>query len=244
MTSALTIAGIRFSDDVPAMRRYLEAIGLATTTTRGEDWAVLRAGAGQIWLHSAASSDIGAPPGSTGFSGQIDDVEALAAAAVAAGFPASVVDEAFGRSVEITDPLGARVTVHDHSDDYGYQQHDARPDPGITVSLCRFTDPQGAYAGFAEALGLRREGEPNEFYVPYSAGAGILGLHHDDGSARLAPTPEAEVTLGLTATTPLEQVQQRLRDAGYAPGEIVTEEHGAHLPTTDPDGVELIVHAA
>lgn len=244
MTPALTIAGIRFTDDVPAMRRFLEAIGLATTTTRGEDWAVLRAGAGQVWLHSAASSDIGAPAGSTGLTGETADVEALAAALTEAGFTASVLDEAFGRSVEITDPLGAVVTVQDHGDDYGYQQHPARPDPGIAVSLCRFTDPQGAYAGFAEALGLRREGEPNPFYVPYSAGDGILGLHHDDGSTRPAPAPEAAVALGLTVTTPLEQIRQRLRDAGFAPGEIVTEEFGSHLPIIDPDGIELLVHAA
>lgn len=246
MTPPLTLAAIRFSDDVPAMRRFLEALGLAAVSTRGEGWAVLEAGAGQVWLHDAAGSTVGAPAGCTALTGEIADADAYAQQLEAQGLEPSIIDEAFARSVEVTDPLGRRLAFNaGDSDGYGYTPHDAEPDKRITVSMCRFTDPQGDYAHFAETLGLRREGEPNRWYVPYTAGTGILGLHHDDGSDALPDDGTSPmVTLGLTTSMPLDEVQGRLREGGYDAGKVVTEDFGSRVESTDPDGQPLQIHAA
>lgn len=245
MTTPLTLAAIRFTDDVPAMRRFLEALGLATTSTRGDGWAVLATGAGQVWLHSAATSDSGAGAGTTELTGEVDDLESSAQHLKDDGLSCSIVDEAYARTLEVTDPRGDTLVLHDHDPEhYGYDQHAGAPDTRLSLSACLFTDPQGAYAGFAQALGLQRQTDPNEWYVPYSAGAGILGLHHDDGTHTPdKPGTGPTVALGFTTAAPLEELQQRLRDAGYDAGQIVTEDFGSRIELTDPDGQHLEIHA-
>ncbi len=60
ITTPVTMAGIRFTDDVARMRAYLEALGLSAGITRSTtqaDWAAMHAGAGQVLLHSAATSE-------------------------------------------------------------------------------------------------------------------------------------------------------------------------------------------
>ncbi|MEO6996476.1 MAG: hypothetical protein ABI112_00145 [Terracoccus sp.] len=60
ITTPIILAGIRFTDDVARMRSYLEALGLSAGITRATtqaDWAAMHAGAGQVLLHSAATSD-------------------------------------------------------------------------------------------------------------------------------------------------------------------------------------------
>lgn len=246
MTPPLTLAAIRFTDDVPAMRRFLEALGLATTSTRGDGWAVLAAGAGEVWLHEAKTSTTGAQSGVTELTGDVADLDAYAARLQERGLDHSIVDEAYARTLEVRDPHGRTLVLHDRDpEQYGYQQHPANSDPRTSVSMCRFTDPQGDYVGFADALGLAREGDPNEWYVPYTAGTGILGLHHDDGTHGLPDDGSGPpVTLGLTTGMSLEEVQQRLRDGGYDARRIVTEDFGSRVETTDPDGQSLQIHAA
>lgn len=243
--STLTLAAIRFTDDIPAMRRFLETLGLAASTSYGTGMDVLRAGAGEVWLHRATGSAIGAPAGCTQLTGRTADVDGLHSALEAAGYETTVIDESYARVVEVTDPSKAILSFNGQGDGYGATEHEAAPDERVAVSLCRFTDPQGPYGEFAEALGLQRQGEPNEWYVPYSAGGGILGLHHDDGSHDL---PGAElggaVLIGLNTSIPLEDIQQRLRDGGYPVGEIVREDFGSFVETTDPDGRPLQIHAA
>ncbi|WP_018158164.1 hypothetical protein [Demetria terragena] len=245
MTSTLTLAAIRFTDDIPAMRRFLETVGLTATTSWGDGMDVLRAGAGEVWLHSAATSDLGAPVGCTQLTGLTSDPDDLHRALGAAGFQPTIVDETYGRVVEVVDPLGDRLLFNGPGDGYGSSTQPGTPDHRIQVSLCRFTDPQGPYVAFAAALGLRPDGEPNEWYVPYSAGAGVLGLHHGDDSMAM-PGRElgGSIALGLTTSGSLEELQRQLTDSGYAPGEIVMEDHDTRLETVDPDGQRLEIRSA
>lgn len=246
MTTPLTLAAIRFSDDVPAMRRFLETLGLATVSTRGDGWAVLRAAAGEIWLHAARTSNEGTQSGVTELSGDVADLDAFAAHLKGQGVAFSIIDEAYARTIEMIDPHGRTLALHDRDpEQYGYQQHPDTSDDRTMVSICRFTDPRGSYVAFAETLGLKRAGEPNGWYVPYTAGTGILGLHHDDGTTALPDDGTGPiVSLGLTTTMPLQEVQNRLRDGGYDAGKVVTEDFGSRIETTDPDGQPLQIHAA
>ncbi|YAL82820.1 hypothetical protein ACMYYO_12975 [Dermacoccaceae bacterium W4C1] len=241
----LTLAAIRFTDDIPAMRRFLETLGLATVRSWGEGMDVLASGGGEVWLHAAKDSATGAPAGSTFLTGHVQDATALREQLTGAGYDADLVDEAYAVTVEVTDPLGDRIVINDRGDGYGAQAHEQNPDARTTVSLCRFTDPQGEYVGFVEALGLQREGDPNEWYVPYSAGAGTVGLHWREEDLDL-PGEElgGAISLGLLTSIPLTELQDRLTKAGYPAGEIITEEFGSRIETTDPDGRHLQIHAA
>ncbi len=226
------------------MRGFLEALGLSAGITRRDDWAAMHAGAGMVLLHSAASSEHEGPAGTTLLTGETSDVVALADRLGRRGLAATVVDEAYGRSLEVTDPLGGRVVVNEtQTDTYGYEQKRPEPDPGVEVIVSRFTEPGGPYVGFVTALGLSPQGDWGEGYAAYGAGQGAIGLHHDDGSTGLGgPEPDLLVSLGLLTTWPLEIVQQRLSDAGFDPGRVVVADFGSRVETTDPDGQPLEIH--
>ena len=173
ITTAIILAGIRFTDDVARMRAYLEALGLSAGITRSTtqpDWAAMHAGAGQVLLHSADTSEHGMPSGTTLLTGETPDVTELSGILEQRGLSTTVIDEAYARSLEVTDPLGAVVVVNEsQTDTYGYETQRPEPDPGVEVVLSRFTDPTGPYVGFARALGLRPRGEASDRYAAYSA---------------------------------------------------------------------------
>ena len=246
-TTPITLAGIRFTDDVARMRAYLEALGLSAGITRSTaqaDWAAMHAGAGQVLLHSAATSDHRMPSGTTLLTGETPDVAELAGMLKHRGLGTTLVDEAYARSLEVIDPLGAVVVVNEtQTDTYGYDTQRPEPDPGVEVVLSRFTEPAGPYADFALALGLRPQGEPSDRYAAYGAGHGVIGLHHDDGSTGLGgPGPHARVALGFCTTGHLEQLQERLSVAGFEPGTIVVADFGSRIETVDPDGQHVEIH--
>lgn len=144
-------------------------------------WVDMVAGAGMVALHSAADSDTGGEPGETRLSFEADDLAALSARLKAGGTKLVVVhDESYGQVLSCQDPIGDTVWVDGRSEDlYGYRLHQATPDERCKVMPVRFTEPQGSYAGFLEALGLARLGAPDDFYAILSGpgDCGQVGLH-------------------------------------------------------------------
>lgn len=109
---------IWFATDLDDPRRILEALGLRAfiSADRG-GWTELVSDAGNVGLHHA-----GAP--SVGLSFVADDLDALAERLRAAGYDATVVDEAFGRTVRLPSPDGGdEVWINEPQRDlYGYYQ--------------------------------------------------------------------------------------------------------------------------
>ncbi|WP_052590910.1 VOC family protein [Luteipulveratus mongoliensis] len=244
--STLTVAAIRFTDGIPPMKGFLETLGLSTAI-EGErgGWVDLRAGAGRVWLHSAADSDIGANQGQTGLSLESSDVAALTERLVAAGHQAAYVDESYGRSMTVVDPLGDTFLVNEHSDDtYGFVASTPAPDSRLIVSPVRFTDPQGPYAAFLLDLGLQLKGSADEWYAGYDSGDGLVGLHHDDGEAPIVPGPGAAVHLTFGTTEDLDALASRLREAGYGDAQVQRDEFVSYVEVTDPDGQPVQIHAS
>lgn len=140
--------------------------------------------------------------------------------------------------------------MNEQSEDlYGYRRLGDEAEPSaLRVSPVRFTDPQGPYCGFLEALGLTRRGESNEYYVTYAAADGdhgLVGLHYV--YAEELPLVEkpgaATVQLTFQTTEALDDVARRLADSGFdAP--ITREEFGSFVTVTDPDGQEVQIHEA
>ena len=233
----MTVQAIRFSDDVPAMQRFLETLGLAASVT-SDEWAVMESGSGQVLLHGTANATSGAQSGWTQLTLETDDLDS-----VAAEFGVTPVDEAWGRSLFVTDPLGAEVTINEtQTDHYGYQQHEAHPDPAVAVVPVRFTDPQGPYAQFLARLGLRAEGAGD--YVAFVADRGSVGVHVDrpDDTARYAaPGAGAQVHLTFTSSGDVEALAGTLRAAGYGDVRVDTT-FGTMIEVIDPDGRPVQIH--
>lgn len=150
---------VRFTAELPAMREFLVALGLAPRVeARRGGWLDLAAGAGMVALHDAATSDTGGTPGETRLSFEVDDFDELASAVRAAGFGApSVYDEAYGRVTSLVDPLGTELRLDERDDDYGYLRHPLAGPPRMhVVPVLPAADP-----AFLAVLGLvPRAGTP------------------------------------------------------------------------------------
>jgi uncharacterized glyoxalase superfamily protein PhnB len=250
----IVVRPVRFSADVPGMQAFLEVIGLRPRIeARGGGWVDLSADSGMVALHDAATSVMGAEPGQTTLSFEANDLDSLADALRDAGVPdITIHDEAYGRVLSCTDPLGDPIWIDGRTDDlYGYRAHpESRPEAGLAVTPVRFTEPQGPYADFLVTLGLTRLGEPNESYVMFDAGDakhGYVGLHHvytQDPADLPIVAGQGSVHLTFSTHESLDAVAARLVEAGYGDAHVMVEDFGSMLSVTDPDGQEVQVHEA
>jgi len=126
MSNQVVLRPLRFTADVPAMRRFLETLGLKSRVeSEHGGWVDMVAGRGMVALHDSASSATGAKSGETGLSFEADDIEELKERLQAAGYQdATVWDEAYGRVLSVTAPVDAVIWVDQRNDDlYGYKLH-------------------------------------------------------------------------------------------------------------------------
>jgi hypothetical protein len=247
--SRIVVRPLRFTDDIPGMRRFLELVGLRPRIeSTGGGWVDLVGGGGMVALHTAASSDTGGLAGQTRLSFETDDLDGLAASLKARDVPeVAVYDEAYGRALSCRDPAGDLITVDERiTDMYGYRQHAGEAPSTPTVAPVRYCDPAGPYGGFLRALGLARSGPPSESYVTYAAAegaGGVVALHHVQESEPPLVSGPAPVQLSLQSSEALEAIADRLEDAGFAPF-TWADEWGPALSVTDPDGQPVTVRAA
>ena len=89
---------------------------------------------------------------------------------------------------------------------------------------------------FYAALGLEVDARSRSgHWVELRASGGELGVH--DAAAAADGEGREGVTLGFVAEEPLEDVERRLRAAGFPPeGRIVDQEWGRSLLVRGPDG--------
>ncbi len=249
--STIVVRPLRFTDNIDAMQAFLEILGLRPRVeAEAGGWVDMVAGGGMVALHSVVTSTTGAKPGQTSLGFEADELTALAKQLVEGGLDGvAVYDEAYGQVLTCPDPLGDEIHVDGRSGDlYGYRVHPLVQPSSLRVSPVRFTDPQGPYCDFLEALGLTRRGESNEYYVTYAAADGdhgLVGLHYV--YAEELPLVEkpgaATVQLTFQTTEALDDVARRLADSGFeAP--ITREEFGSFVTVTDPDGQEVQIHEA
>jgi hypothetical protein len=227
-TDDCIVRPLRFTDDIAAMRSFLELLG---TSSRVESdrggWVTMVSGAGTVALHDAASSATGARPGQTALSFEGTDLEALADRLADAGWDdATIWDEAYGRVLSVTDPDGVALWIDTHDDHYGYRIHDPERDPRWSVMPMRSTTEVEEYARFLGCFGLPPYAGP-----PAPTFGGHVGL------VRLESGPES-VRLGFATEEPLADVAERLRSAGHADADVEDDA----LSVTDPDGQPVVVH--
>lgn len=121
---------IWFQDDIAEARELLEALGLRAeiVADRG-GWVEMHAdGGGSVGVHTASRRSEGAEAGIGLSLLAHGDLDALAARLADAGFAASVIDEAYGRTVHITEP---EVWINGVQEDlYGYRRVAAEHEEG------------------------------------------------------------------------------------------------------------------
>lgn len=110
--------GIRYTEDLEAQLRFLGVLGMEpNTASRGGGWADLRASGGLVGLHVADRTERPHRGGEweLSFEADPDDrLEDVLARLHAAGYrDAHIIDEAFGRSLRVTDPDGVAVQVNE-----------------------------------------------------------------------------------------------------------------------------------
>lgn len=207
----VVIRPLRFTNDVQAMRSFLETLGLRSRIeSESGVWVDMVAGRGMIALHDAARSDTGGVPGQTRLAFEADEIDELRDRLDIAGFEeASVFDEAFGRVLTAKAPDGSRLWIDERSADlYGYKLHDAHPDARWSVTPLLGVADQAGWERVLDALG-----GDNPELVSFRRAA------------------ELDVRIELTTTESLDDVAQRLAAAGYQ-----TEPATGGLSVVDPDG--------
>jgi hypothetical protein len=247
--TGIVVRPVRFTDNIEPMRAFLELIGLRSRieSLRG-GWIELVADGGVVALHSVATADSGAKQGQTSLSFEADDVDAIAAALADAAVPdVTIYDEAYGRVLTFTDPLGDRLAIDEQMTDlYGYRALPGRKPVGPIVMPVRFCDPAGPYGRLLQVLGLEPVGEINEYYVNFAAAGGergLVGLHRVFGDILPIVAGSGSVQLTFSSAEPLREIAGRLTDAGFT-ARLQTKDFGSLLSVTDPDGQPVQVHAA
>ena len=245
--TGIVVRPVRFTDNIEPMRAFLELVGLRPRIESvGGGWIDLVADGGMVALHSAAGSDSDGVQGQTRLSFEADDLDALARVLTDAAVPdVTVYDEAYGRVLTFTDPLGDRIAIDERMTDlYGYRALPGDKPLGPKVMPVRFCDPAGPYGHLLQALGLQPIGEINEYYVTVAAADGqhgLVGLHPVFAGELPIAAGEGSVQLTFESAEPLVQLAARLEEAGFAP-QLHSKDFGSLLAVTDPDGQPVQVH--
>jgi hypothetical protein len=227
-TDDCVVRPLRYTDDIAAMRGFLELLGMSSRveSDRG-GWVTMVSGAGLVALHDAATSTTGGKPGRTALSFEGSDLEALAGRLSDGGWDdAAIWDEAYGRVLSVTDPDAEALWVDSHDDDYGFRVRDPERDPRWSVMPVRSTPKVEEYARFLGCFGLPPYAGP-----PAPTLGGHVGLVRIESGA-------GSVRLGFATEEPPADVADRLRSAGYADAEV----EASVLSVTDPDGERVVVH--
>jgi hypothetical protein len=122
----MRVRPVRFTNDVAAMRRFLEALGLTPRiASTGGGWVDFTIDTtGMAALHPAPGTVTPYQAGQTALSFEADEpLEPLRDRLAAAGFAdAHIVDEAYGRTLFVTDPDGVWVAIDGRQTDlHGYE---------------------------------------------------------------------------------------------------------------------------
>ena len=109
----MKVMPIRYVRDMAAAERFYGLLGLTVDARqRNGHWTELAAGGGGLGLHLAAGGD-GVPPVELAFVAT-EPLEAIRARLTEAGYACDLVDEAFGRSLRVTDPEGVRLQINEN----------------------------------------------------------------------------------------------------------------------------------
>jgi hypothetical protein len=213
---------IRFTADLAAHRRYLEALG-ATRVTTAPGWEVYALGSGRLALHAASDQQ---PSGDTVLAWEVPDLDAWAQRAQSAGVPFTIGMTDHGIAATVTAPDGTTFTV-----DPAPEGEEPPPtDTSFAVLPIWYTS-----AGDVEAVrelvtglgGVQRVTADSDVWTDFACpGGGLAAVHASDD--------ERGVELAFELDGDVETLIPRLEAAGVEPV-LIDETYSRTLQLPDPD---------
>lgn len=260
-----TLVAYRFSADVPAMARFLDAVGLGRVVrTTGDGFVTFAGASGGVAVHSCEGSATGALPGDTQLSFDVPVADAAMGALRDAGLSPRMWDESYNRTIGVDDSSGRGIWINEvSSDNYGYAtvpvtgpatditaQHSSPSDIDV-VAVHPSDDFEHDRKLFA-AFGFEPVSMGSEHWQALRArpGNGTIGLHPPFGESpgvRERTTdnpvgPPIRIDLGFETDEPMGAVASRLVAAGYADARVDEQPFGSSVVVTDPDGCSVQIH--
>lgn len=212
---------IRFTHDLSAHRRYLEALG-ATRVTLAPGWEVYALGSGRLALHEASDSQ---PPGDV-LAWEVADLDAWAQQARARGLSFEIGPTDHGIAATVTAPDGTTFTV----DPAAVAEQPQPADHRFAVLPIWYT-ALGDVAGARDVLtalgAVQRVTADSDVWTDFSCPAGGLAAVHasEDGHG---------VELGFEFDGDVESLIPALEAAGVRPV-LIDETYSRTLQLPDPD---------
>lgn len=241
MIPHLSIALIRYTDDVPRMIEFLTALGLRLRTTSERTdylgrttYAALAGRSSRYVLHATTEAE---RAGRTNLAVGTDDLDGTVTALRAAGLPAAVWDEAFGRAGSVQTSRGD-LWIDDtspSSDSYGYRTHHETPET-VDVLPVVFSDTVKTDRELLTSLGLALHEERDGAQLWEAPAGGRLLLH--PAHANPVDQHDWQVAPGKHSDVDPDKLVKRLKRIGYSDARLA---EGA-VQVTDPDGQHVEVH--
>lgn len=225
----------RFATNPADMIRFYETLGLVTKVGHDrENFAVLGGSGGRIGVHDLDSAHTSTA--STDICFETPDAETAAAHCRELGLTATVVDEAYGRRIDISDATHAVTVNEEMRDFYGYTQGPADTVPRTDVVAAYFTSDFTTDARWFANFGFHSDNNNDGWRELRAAtSAGIIGLHSINGQE------PGSTAIAFASDVPLETMLERLNAAGYTDAAI-THEGATRIEVTDPDGFLTEIH--
>lgn len=219
----LSVRPIRFTDDIPAWRTVLAALG-AVPLSQDEGWLVYQLGAGRLALHSATGSS--ETPGSTllGLETRVPLDEAVAAAA-AEGVPIELGDTGHGTAGIVTAADGTRFTLDTPAPN---PQEREASEPKLAVMPVWHTPAARVALDVLDGLGMQRRVtlEDGTWADLTARGGGLHGVQ---------PMSSVGTELAFELNGNVDALLDALTAAGVH-AQIHAEASGRVLRFADPDG--------
>lgn len=212
---------IRFTRDLAAHRRYLDALG-ATRVTTAPGWEVYALGSGRLALHEASDSQ---PPGDV-LAWEVADLDAWAERARAAGLTFEIGQTDHGIAATVTAPDGTMFTV----DPAAEAEQPPPTDTAFAVLPIWYTplaEVEGARQVVTGLGGIQRVTADSDVWTDFSCPAGgLVAVHASDG--------DPGVELGFEFDGDVETLIPALEAAGVEPV-LIDETYSRTLQIPDPD---------
>lgn len=212
----ITARPIRFTADIPAHQRTLEALG-ATLLTEAPGWLVYAVGSGRLALHQANDQQ---PAGMTTLAFEVDDLEAWSREATARGLEHEVGMTDHGVAGIVRAGDGTAYTVDP-------ALAGEAPPTGLSVLPIWYTEEVEAAWAILEGTGARKRiaGDDGGWVDFGCAGGGLVAVHRDAG---------VRVELALEYDGDVEALTEPLASAGIGAA-VIDESYSRTLRLPDPD---------
>jgi hypothetical protein len=223
----LSVRPVRFTDDLPAWRRVLAALG-AVPLSEDEGWSVYQLGAGRLALHPAAGSS--EAPGTTLLGLETSEpLEEAVAAAAREGVPIELGDTDHGRAGIVTASDGTRLVLDPSAPNPRALE---ASQPGLAVMPVWHTPAGRVALDVLDGLGMRRRVtlEDGTWADLTARSGGLHGVH---------PMSSVRTELAFELNGNVDTLLESLTVAGVR-AQVHDEDPGRVLRFADPDGGETL----